>query len=189
VENPIRAARHKSGKTGAEFAQDIGIHPQALYLNEMGMYSHILPKVLTYLMRTFEHSRDYLEADYAQFVEQQRRAFGRLYGLSGFSLGDLGAPGGTHPVVQFRAHIGIAQGHPRGLSRMGFAKSFCIHSAELYSLENGEKHGLSEQFKLAMTTAGLPAIVLAELEGRCDEFANGEWSSEPDGDELLQRAD
>lgn len=189
MQNPIREARHRAGKTGAEFAQDIGVHPQALYLNEMGMYTHILPRVKAYLMRTFNHSSELLDADYARFVEQQRRAFGRLYQLSGFTLDDLGVPDGAHPVVQFRAHIGIAQGQPGGLSRMGFAKSFCVHSAELYSLENGEKHVLSEQFKEAMRIAGLPDTVLAELEYRCDEFANGEWSGESNGSELLQRAD
>jgi len=68
---------------------------------------------------------------------------------------------------------------------MGFAKSFCIHSAELYSLERGDKRILSEQFKDAMKEAGLPAIVLDELEYRCTEFANGEWAGDPN---ILERA-
>jgi hypothetical protein len=180
VQNPIRDARHREGRTGDEFAADIGIHPQALYLNEMGMYTQILPRVMGYLTHRLHYSRDMLEEEYNRFVLQQREYHGRLYRLSDFTLDDLGEPFGRHPVVQFRQHIGLQQGNPNGLSKMGFAKAFCIHSAELYSLERGDKRVLSEQFRDAMNAAGLPAIVLDELEYRCTEFANGEWAGEPD---------
>ena len=176
MQNPIRDARHREGRTGDEFAADIGIHPQALYLNEMGMYTQILPRVMGYLVNRLHHDRQQLEEDYQRFVTQQREYHGRLYRLADFTLDNLGEPSGPHPVVQFRQHIGLQQGNPHGLSKMGFAKAFCIHSAELYSLERGDKRVLSEQFKDAMHQAGLPDIVLDELEYRCTEFANGEWA-------------
>jgi len=140
---------------------------------------------MNYLVHRLHHNRELLEEEYQRFVLQQREYHGRLYHLSDFTLDDLGEPFGVHPVVQFRHHIGLQQGHPTGLSKMGFAKSFCIHSAELYSLERGDKRILSEQFKDAMKEAGLPAIVLDELEYRCTEFANGEWAGDPN---ILERA-
>jgi len=161
MDNPIKTARTRVGRTLKEFAEDCGVHEQAVFLNEQGVYPHVLPAIGAHL-RTLGVSRPF--EDYAQFQLERRQAAGARFDLYIYSLP---APDDRHPVVAFREAF--------GMSRMKFAKSFCVHPAELYRLENGQKHGLSEQFKEAMRQAGLRDTVLDELEFRIREYAEGEW--------------
>lgn len=167
VENPVRRARLSQHKTLKEFASDCGVHLQVVYLTEQGMYRHIPPAILDRLGKADS------KFCYREFQREKRQKYGHLYGLS---LIDLGPPEGGHPVVLLRRQIGVQQGHPNGLSRMGFAKTFCVHSSELYSLEMGLKSLISEQFREAMREAGLPDTMIGELEFRCQEWGDVERS-------------
>jgi DNA-binding XRE family transcriptional regulator len=169
MENPIKTVRTRASRTIKEFAHDCGVHEQAVLLNEQGVYPHILPSVLDH-MRSIRNDPQY-ELDYKMFVRDRRRHNGARFDFAGQTT--LGPPEAVHPVVAFRLKF--------DMSRMKFAKLFCIHPAELDRLEKGKKHGLSEQFKLAMKDAGLPGNVLSELEFRCEEYASGEWVSERRG--------
>lgn len=171
MENPIKVARTRANKTLVEFADEIGVHWQLVFLAERGTYPQIPTSIAKYIAPNL-NKRLEVNAEYRQFQRERRTQFGQLYGVADVSLGP---PEGGHPVVLLRRSIGRTAGHPHGLSRMAFAKSFCVHSAELFSLEEGRKRILSEQFKEAMREAGLRDTVLSELEFRCEEFAGGEW--------------
>lgn len=165
--NPVRAYRLDCRQTLEQFAENVGIGLQAVYLTEQGCYSDILPRILKFM----GHSHNSIYNDeYHLFQEQKRHASGLQLHLNEV---ELWPPGDPHPVADLRAHIGIAYGHPAGLSRMGFAKMFCIQSAEMYYLEEHLKPSLSEQFKLAMRQSGLNDTVLSELEYRVREAAGG----------------
>lgn len=171
MDNPVRVARHRMGKTMEELADSAYIHLQVVFLTEHGTYNRIPPTVLTALKNVDPVA---IQDEYREYQKWSREHYGRLYHLE--DIVELGPPGGQHPVVAFRTSIGIGEGHPHGLSRMAFCKEFCVHSAEMYSLERGIKFDLSEQFRTAMQQAGLRDTVLAELEFRCQEYARGEWN-------------
>lgn len=166
--NPIKDVRLKHRGTLDTFAAACDIHPQALYLNEQGVYPKILPKVVKYLQELGEWDT-LLELKYKQFVAEKRKVAGDLNSLSEVDLGepifDIG-----HPFVVFREKL------PGVLSRMAFCKDFCVQPSLMYRLEtSGTKH-LPEQLREALTESGLPAIVLQELADRCQEYVEGEYA-------------
>jgi transcriptional regulator with XRE-family HTH domain len=158
--NPIRALRKKNGMTVDVFAERCKIHPQALYLNECGVYPHILPAVRGYLL-SLGYDLQVLDHEYALYQRQKRIEYGQEVGAEEQELGPPSVV--KHPFVEFR--IGIK------MSRMGFSKSFCVHPAFLYKLEHGEAYGLSIQLKEALTLAGFPVGLVNELDYRSREFA------------------
>jgi hypothetical protein len=165
MSNPIKEFRSQHGWTLLDLAGEVGVHVQAVFLCEHGVYPEILPVLRDFLIR---HGMSGVAIDEAYHFYQRdnRNAARRLYDMANVTLP---APGPRHPVVDFRLSLG------KGLSRMRFCKSFCVHPAEMYNLEHGTKHVLSEQFKTAMLESGLSATVLGELEFRCGEFARNEW--------------
>lgn len=164
-QNPIRVIRKANGKTLEDFAGECHVHYQALFLNENGVYPHILPSIRKHLYY-LGYLPLVLDADYRIYQREKRQTSGVQFCLGAVVLE---APSPVHPVVAFRTNL--------VLSRMAFCKRFCIQPSEMYELEQGKKHTFSEQFKQAMNEAGLPAIVLDELEYRCGEFADNEWVS------------
>lgn len=162
MKNPIREIRDRQHLTLEEFAGECGIHHQALFLNERGVYPHVLPAIIQ-RMRGLGVDTEQLQQDYMVWQREERAANGAKYGLPRLILN---APIPGQPVALFRKQL--------GLSKMKFAKCFGIHPAELSKLESGTKHSLSEQFCTAMTEAGLSDTVLSELKYRCGEYASGE---------------
>lgn len=159
------------GKTMEQLADIAGIHLQVVFLTEHGTYNQIPPSVI-YALSNVDEAQ--IQKQYEEYQKWSRQYHGNLYHVA--DIDDLGPPEGTHPVVAFRALIGIGEGHPYGLSRMAFCKEFCVHQGEMYSLEHGQKYELSEQFRTAMQQAGVRDTVIDELEFRCQEFASGEWN-------------
>lgn len=165
--NPIRQVRTKLGKTLQAFADESHMHIQALYLNERGVYHEILPTIHDRIARELPEC----DTQYRQYQQYIRQLSGMKWNISKISLNDLPEPDYyQHPVVRFRRMLTDPL-HRSGLSRMAFCKSFCVHPAELYSIENGFKHSFSEQLVTALTEAGLDSTVLAELQYRTEEFA------------------
>lgn len=166
--NPIRLARQSSPeKTLEAFSRRCGVHKQALYLNERGVYPDILPSILPVLIELGYEEKS-VQSSYHDFQRLRRIARGQLDRLDettelGEPLPHLG-----HPFVQFRLALGLA--------RLGFAKEYCVHPASLHKLETGSAIHISEQLREALTVAGLPATVIAELNSRCEEYARGEWN-------------
>lgn len=168
IENPIRRIRTKEGKSLVEFGEDCGVQFQALYLNECGVYPHILPSILAHLTRLGYDNHVELQREYNEFVTQKR---GEAYFK--FDLGNYTLPpptGVLHPILALRETIAFG-----GLSRIGFAKAFCVHPASLYKLEFGDSQHLPAQLRVALLEAGLPDTVVDELDFRIGEWADGVW--------------
>lgn len=96
--------------------------------------------------------------EYHDYQRQCRRENGELHGLS---ILELGPPEGN-PIVGLRSQL--------QLSRMGFAKSFCLHPGLLYRVEQGISKELPRQLVDALREAGLRETVLAELSYRLKEL-------------------
>lgn len=162
--NPIRRVRVKEGKTLVELAADCGVHLQALYLNECGVYPTILPSILTCLIR-LGYSGSVLEKDYQMFVHNKRVSSGVFFELSSYTLPP---PVGTqHPFISFRKSL--------ELSRMGFCKSFCVHPASMHKVEHEQVQCLPRQVIEALNEAGLSEQTTEELDYRVREWAEGAW--------------
>lgn len=170
--NPIKRVRLAHNKTLEEFSLAAGVHVQALYLNEQGVYPNILPAIERYLMKLGEDPND-LNTQYLEFQNDKRRTIGAFLELKDYVTLEPRYDEG-HPFVGFRESLGTPSHEP--FSRMGFAKSFCVHPAQLYRLEKGGTKHLPEQLREALTTAGLPGNVIAELESRCEEYVSGGWA-------------
>lgn len=151
-----------------ELAHKAGVHPQALLLNEAGCYNHILPSI----RRVMELGPRPVEEDrqYRMFQTEKRRKSGQLLLFKEKTLTDLGPPTEKHPLIEFRNHL-YSLRYINGISRMGLAKAICVQPAELYLLERGEKKTFSEQLRMGLQEAGLPATVVGELEYRTEEYA------------------
>lgn len=158
-QNPIREVREQRGMSLDRFSTMLGINLQAVYLNECGVYPHILPVIRKWMEQEGYDVRSFDE-QYFLFQEHTRIQNGTVYGA-----GDIAPPepGDEHPFTAFREELGV--------SRMGFSKDMCIHPAFLYKLERGEAHGLSSQCKSAMLDAGFTMALVNELDARCREYA------------------
>jgi hypothetical protein len=139
----------------------------ALYLAECGVHTHMLPAIRDYLIRQGWAGQD-LDSQYQQYVIEKRQMMGVDYGLAQSDLGPP-LPEEGHPFAQFRGSF--------GMSKSGFAKTFCVHPAALNKLEKGDAVHLPEQLREALTQAGVPVNVIDELNERCQEYAHGGWTA------------
>lgn len=171
TKNPLREVRLKSKRTLKEFAADCEVNYQAIYLAECGVYPHVLPRVAEYIKSIGEWSPTF-ELIYSQFQLEKRWMIGRTNSLSEYvsrePLFDHG-----HPFIVFREGLT----NPKGfMSHMAFCKLFCVQPSLLNRLETGRTKHLFEQLRQALSDAGLPAIVIQELETRCEEYVSGSYS-------------
>ncbi len=157
--SPIKAARSKAGLTLLQASKEAGVHLQAFFLQEQGVYPEILPAIQSWLA-LHEYDISVATEEYHEFQRAKRKDNGERLGLSVY---ELGPPEGTNQFVQFRSAL--------GLSRMGFAKDFCLHPGLLYRVEHGISKTLPQQVASALKDAGLPAWVIDELNYRIKEVA------------------
>lgn len=163
--NPIKRVRQTHGLSIDKLAKEIGVHSQALYLLECGVYPKILPVVLHYFVEYLGCSEDELTRDYNSWLTRQRFALRdriiidrqAFWKIPTFSM---------HPFAWFRQSLDI----PEARSRMGFSKTFLVHPASLYSLEKGITKGLPTQLRMALLDTGFTVDEIDELDYRCREF-------------------
>ncbi len=120
------------------------------------MYPEVLPSIQAWLV-LHGHSLPEAVAEYHQYQRDKRHDSGEEYG---FAVYELGPPTAT-PFASFREAI--------GLSRMGFAKHFCVHPGLLYRVEQGISKTLPEQLADALKEAGLAVGIIDELRYRIEE--------------------
>jgi transcriptional regulator with XRE-family HTH domain len=162
MDNPIHAYRTEHGLTLEKFSEETGIHYQALYLTECGVYHRPFPRLIAYLMAQGLDEKKILR-DYETFQIQRRQEAGIVLDLPAFTLNDLFPPvEGEHPLISFRSQF--------GLSRMSFCKSFCLHPAWELTVEQGQTKSLGEQLHTALIQARLDPTVVGELEERVIEY-------------------
>ena len=162
AQSPLRLARKHLGLSIADFAEVCNVHEQALYLNECGCYSGVLPSV-EHVLSGLGFDLEIIERDYAKFQKEKREAFGTQYGLAVWTVADLG----THrlnksPVATLRSRCNISQ--------LGFAKAICVQPAVIYKAEKGKASMLPEQIRDALIEAGLSVQLLEELNERQQEY-------------------
>lgn len=168
--NPIRKVRTQLGKTLEEFSTLCGVHLQALYLNEQGVYPHILPAVARFIEEELELNVEEYQLDYLVFQRNKRAEFGALHDLTYYDVARLGEPDlSRHPVVLFRGSLQDDRSG-KGISRMAFCKGLCIQPSLIYNLECGRAAHLGDQTVEALQQAGLPSTVIDELNTRSEEF-------------------
>lgn len=154
-ENPVRRVRHAGNLTLDKASSEAGCHLQAFFLQEQGVYPEILPAIRAWVL-----SKNYFGAatEYELYQAEKRHVYGDMFHLDTF---ELSAPSAQNPIVQLRGDL--------GLSRMAFAKRFCVHPGLLYRGEVGTSHSLPEQLRQALQGAGMKDSVLDELDYRIGE--------------------
>lgn len=120
------------------------------------MYPHILPAMGEWLQLRGYYLPE-AEREYREYQRQKRIATGEQFGVSILELG----PPESNPVVGLRSQL--------LLSRMGFAKKFCLHPGMLYRVEEGISRSLPLQLRIALIEAGFTATVVNELRDRLEE--------------------
>lgn len=158
-ENPLRRIRRKNGLTLASMAGRAGVHTQAVYLNECGVYPTILPAISRWLERTGYPTRA-LQDEYLEWQTAHRKASGDKLKVSEVELGP--------PDLDVAPLAGLLE--KLGLSRMGFAKMLAVHPALLYKLDRGETFGIGLQVRQALLEAGFSMTLIEELDYRTAEF-------------------
>lgn len=161
--NPIRVARKARGWTLRYMAKQANVHVQALYLNECGCYPAILPSITRCLIFELKCQSEQIDKAYDYFIHHKRKVSGEEFSLSTKRIDDLGEPE-YHPFIQFRQAL--------GLSRMGFAKNFCVQPTILYNLEEAKSVSIPKQVQEALRESNLPIIVLDELRTRYEDWKN-----------------
>lgn len=164
AENPVHRLRQEERLTLAQFADRAGVHLQAVFLNERGVYPTILPSILSYMHRLRPEGRGW-QSEYTAYVLEKRLEFGAHYDLPNTQLGP---PVGSNPFRGWRDQY--------DLSRMAVAKGLCVHPASLYKVEHDETKHLPEQLVVALKVAGMPSMVIEELQFRLEEWVSGAWT-------------
>lgn len=160
TENPITQVRRQRGRSIRAFADDVGIHHQAVLLAERGVYTSILPAISMFLDEVGLDTEGF-ESQYQEFVKEKRREEGSKMGVPTLTVAALGDPVRS-PLVTVRNALGV--------SRMKFCKNLCIHPAYELKCETGDTGSLSLQIREALLQAGCPVGVVRELESRQLDF-------------------
>jgi len=157
--NPIRVLRLSQHKTLEAFAAECGVHLQALYLNEMGMYPTVLPSISKRITSHYEVNADELEEQYQQYVSDKRYQFGEVhkpYVLNEPSLGH-------DPLRDFRTSLGYN-------TVFGFAIAVAINPTTVRRVESCTTDNFPGQLRLALRDIQLPVGDIEELEIRHQEY-------------------
>ena len=157
-DNPIRRLRLDQGMTLEQFSDACGIHLQAVYLNEMGMYPTILPSVLE-AMRYYGVSGSKSEEEYQDYVKDKRYNFGEEH-----SPYNLGSPEiSSSSIKTFRVSLGYS-------TAFGFAKAICINPTVVRRVEFGKALEFPGQLNFALRDIQMDPSDIEELELRHQEF-------------------
>ncbi len=160
AQNPIRAARVELGYKLNKFAELCGVHEQALYLNECGVYIDILPAVLEVFVK-HGYLQVTLRTEYREFQKERRAEFALEYNFQDPNIiGPIMLS--KAPIVTFRTNL--------GLSRQAFAKRLLVQPAILYKLEHGQARHLPQQLVDALEEAGMSSDIIDELNERTEDF-------------------
>lgn len=156
--NPVRRVRKQANRTIQQFAGDCGVHYQAVYMAECGVYPVILPKILDYMVSLGENAT-VLQAEYAKF-QSDRRTESRAIFTGEFSLPNPGLD--KAPMTKLIEHL--------GMSKQQFAKVLCVQPALIYRLDKGTWKTLPTQIEEALKDIGFPDDLLEELNERTEEY-------------------
>jgi transcriptional regulator with XRE-family HTH domain len=157
--NPIRQLRLQNGKTLEQFAHECGIHLQAVYLNEMGMYPSILPAIAIRMKVHYGLSSQEIEEDYSSYVRERRYYFGDRH--IPYVLGD--ATSAISSVRLFRGNCGYK-------TAFGFAKAICINPTLIRDVESAKVENFPGQLNLALRDIQMSPEDIEELQYRHQEY-------------------
>lgn len=156
--NPIRRLRLSKGKTLEQFADDCGIHLQAVYLNEMGMYPTVLPAVMR-LMRAYGISLSEAEEEYQDYVRDIRFNFGEEHAPYSLGLPSVS----VSSIKVFRDILGIS-------TAFGFARAICVNPTLIRRVEYGKTDEFPGHLNFALRDIQMDPSDIQELELRHQDF-------------------
>lgn len=166
--SPIRYIRDLKGLTIRGAAESIGCNYQALYLNEIGCYSSILPTTLVWLVNETGWTEEDLNAAYKYYIQVSRDWAKDMFSWETVNLTALGSPG-DNPIIKFREYF--------DLSRAGLCKVLKIPIQSLYVAENPDSPRLvtkiPPQLIRVLRQMGVSSDVLMEMEDRYVDWYAG----------------
>jgi DNA-binding XRE family transcriptional regulator len=157
--NPIRVVRLQNHKTLEEFASECGVHLQAVFLNEKGMYPTVLPSIMTRLSGHYGCDPISTEEAYQFYVRTKRETFGnnhQPYVLNEPTLGIC-------PLGDFRHSLGYS-------TIFGFSEAIAINPTPIRRVEGCKTDLFPAALKQALRDIQLPADDIEELEYRHQEY-------------------
>lgn len=164
VENPIYLARTERGQSVRKFAADAGVHYQAVYLSECGVYAAMLPVILDHLV-SLGYNREEVKKQYRAYIKEKRAT---LKDSKDWSVVKLPPSSQLHPFREFREYLDF--------SRAAFGKTFCVQIAQLYRLENADLKSMPFQLEGALRDVGFTEELIVELNERIEESYYGKRS-------------
>jgi hypothetical protein len=166
--SPIRYVREMKNLSIRDAADLIGCHHQALYMNEIGCYPHVLPVVMAWLTEGSDYDQSQFSHAYERYQEVVRKQTADLFAWREVKIEHLGVPG-DNPIIKLREHF--------DMSRAGLAKRLCLPTAMLYSAENPDASNLvasvPEELLRLLALAGLPEDVQQEMVDRYEMWYEG----------------
>jgi hypothetical protein len=152
----LRLLNHK---TLEQFSAECGIHLQAVYLNEMGMYPSILPAIATRMKVHYGLSSAEIEEDYTSYVGNKRFDFGEQH--SPYVLGEPSVFKSS--IHEFRIGLEFT-------TAFGFAKAICINPTLIRNVEYAKVETFPGQLNLALRDIQVDPSDIEELQFRHQEY-------------------
>lgn len=160
--NPVRQIRLKQHKTLDEFANECGIHIQALFRCEHGMYPSVLPSICQRLNHQYGIDLAELTTSYEDFIRSKRYTFGKA--RYPYTLPEPDRK--ISPLTQFRNYLGFK-------SAFGMGKAICLGPTTILRAERGDTPRLPGQVEFALRGILLPVEDIQEMSFRQEEFVHG----------------
>lgn len=112
------------------------------------------------LTRFYGLDRNELTSEYGDFVKSSRAEFGVRHSLLDYLPGDSDIR--VSPITKLRNDL--------SLSKLGFAKGICSQPSGISRVEKRITPEFPQQLIEALTDAGLPVVMIAELQERQREY-------------------
>lgn len=176
TKNPVKQCRELLGYSQEELSYQSGINRQVIVRSEQGLYVTIPPRLAAYLSARTGLNINSLHDDYIAWVDENRRnAFGKLSSrLPEFSTE-------THPFIAWREDF--------TLSRIEFAKLFCVHLSTLGRFETDLRQAsVPDQLVEALLMAGYPLELIHDLKVRYKLWRNYQLALKSNNPERLAKA-
>jgi hypothetical protein len=112
------------------------------------------------LVRYYGLNKGGLDEEYGDFIKSTRSEFGLKYALLDYLPGDSDIR--ASPITKLRNDL--------DLSKLGFAKGICTQPSGVSRVEKRITSEFPTQLVEALSDAGLPVVMIRELQERQREF-------------------
>lgn len=149
TENILRLVREAHALTQKDFAELVGVSPQAIMRYEQALYEQLSPKITTQLAELSGLPEETIKMKYSyNRLQIQRDAYRYLMPLPALHIVE-----GEHPFYTFRTYI--TKRYRNTDSRMAFCILLALHPAVVAKYDSGEVKRMPELITNGLITTGI----------------------------------